>query len=237
MNSLPNPNNGLKEIEDIYANTVGQLEALSVEPQKDSELIEEQIKSINRNINRHRQEYYGGDGYRTVNVGFSGKDAGLLRKEYVPQAMKLYSESIKEILKKSGQMDEEQYIKEVAKLHYRFIQIHPFPDGNGRTARAISNMLLLEKNIPAIFTKVNKSEYINQMNAVRGLIDIKEYTEGLYTDHNICDEMEDKSAYKLEEFIGMKCLDKSELYADRNITAELPELSELPNLEDGKESR
>ena len=237
LNIIPNPNDGLEEIKDIYANTVGQLEALSVEPQRNPELIEEQIKNINRNINRHRQEYYAENGYRTVDVGFRGKDVGLLRQQYVPQAMKLYSEKLAGLLKESEQMSEEQYIKEVSKLHFRFVQIHPFPDGNGRTARAISNMLLLEKNIPATFTKMNKTEYINQMNAVRGLIDIKEYTEGLYTDHNICDEMEDKSAYKLEEFIGMKCLDKSELYADRNITAELPELSELPNLEDGKESR
>lgn len=235
LNIIPNPNDSLEEIKDIYANTVGQLEALSLEPQRDPELLEEQIKNINRNINRHRQEYYAANGYRTVDVGFRGKDVGLLRQQYVPKAMKLYSEKLAELLKESEQMSEEQYIKEVSKLHFRFVQIHPFPDGNGRTARAISNMLLLEKNIPATFTKMNKTEYINQMNTVRGLMDIKRYTEGLYTDHSICDEMEDKSTYKLEEFIGMKCLDKSELYADRNITAELPELAEVGEGESERE--
>ena len=236
MNSIENPNESLKELEDIYANIVGQLEAMSIITERDSRLLEDQIKSINRYINRHRGEYYGENGYRTIDVGFKGQKAGLLKTEFVPQAMKLYSESLLKLLEQADQMDEKQYIKEVAKLHFRFIQIHPFPDGNGRTGRAISNMLLLEKNIPAIFSKLNKTDYIRQMNTVRLLIDREKYIEGLYTDQNLCDEIEEESVYRLEEFIGIKCLNKPESdYGD--ITEELPELAGLPNLEDGEESR
>ena len=222
LNAIPNPNNGLKEIEDVYANLVGQLEALSVEPEMEPEKIEEQIKNINRNINRHRQEYYENSGYRNINVGLSGLDAGLLRKEHVPQAMQLYSEEIAKLLEQSKEIPEEQYIKEISKLHFRFIQIHPFPDGNGRTARAISNMLLLEKNMTAVFTKQNKDEYIKQMGGLRAGVANEEYIKGLYTDQAICDKFEEEKVYKLEEYIGMKCLGKSELYNDRNITEELP---------------
>lgn len=237
LNIIPNPNDSLKEIQDIYANTVGQLEALSIEPSRNPEILEEQIKNINRNINRHRQQYYGDNSYKNVPVGLAGKDAQFTSVEHVQKAMQLYSESIVKILEQSSEMSEEEYIKQVAKLHFRFIQIHPFPEGNGRTARAISNMLLLEKDMAAVFEKESKQEYIKDMDGLRRIVD-KKYIEGLYTDHSICDSLEsERDYYKLEEYIGMKCLDKSELYADRNITVDLRELPELSNLEDSEESR
>ena len=233
LNIIPNPNGNLEEIKDIYANVVGQLEALSVEPQRDPELLEEQIKKINRYINRHRQEYYGDGGYKTVDVGLGGKDVGFTRVQHVEQAMKLYSKSIITLLEQSEGMSEEEYIKEVTKLHFRFVQIHPFPEGNGRTARAISNMLLLEKGMSAVFKKEGKSEYLGDMKVFRGIVDT-EYIEALYTDHSICDSLENERDYhKLEEYIGMQCLGKTDLYRDRQITEELPELSELG--EDGRE--
>lgn len=237
LNIIPTPNDSLKEIQDIYANTVGQLEALSIEPSKTPEVLEEQIKNINRNINRHRQQYYGENSYKNVSVGLKGKNAQFTGVEHVQQAMQLYSQSVVKILEQSNEMSEEDYIKQVAKLHFRFIQIHPFPDGNGRTARAISNILLLEKGMAAVFEKKSKSEYLEDMKMLSSMVD-KDYIEALYTDHNICDTLEkERYYYKLEEYIGMKCLDKSELYADRNITVDLRELPELHNPEDVEESR
>lgn len=221
LNILPNPNDGLEEIKDIYANTVGQLEALSVEPQRNPELIEEQIKNINRNINRHRQKYYDIGGYKNVDVGLSGKDVGFTRVQHVEEAMRLYSESIAILLEQAEGMSEQEYIKKITKLHFRFVQIHPFPEGNGRTARAISNMLLLEKGLVAVFDKEDKTEYNRQMNRVRGVADTR-YLEGLYTDQAVCSELEEEYAYLLEEHIGIKCLNKEDLYKDRAITELLP---------------
>lgn len=222
LNVIPNPNDRLEEIEDIYANTVGQLEALSIEPQKEPQALEEQIKVINRYINRHRQEYYGENNYKKVDVGLGRQDVGFTRVEYVSKAMKLYSQKVVELLEREEELTEEEYIREVTKLHFRFIQIHPFPEGNGRTARAISNMLLLEKGMSAVFTKDSKPEYLNDMNGVRRIVD-KEYIEALYTDHSICDKLEkERDYYKLEEYIGIKCLNKSGLYKDRAITEQLP---------------
>ena len=217
---VPSANDGLKELKDIYANLVGTLQSLSIEPSRDPKLLEEQIKGINKNINRHRQEYYAENGYRTRDVGFDGKDVGLLRTEYVPKAMELYSQEMANLLETSYQMTEQEYIKEVAKLHFRFIQIHPFPDGNGRTARAISNMLLLEKNNVAIFPKQNRPEYISDMNGLHYYAN-EQYMRGLYTDQSICSGIEEEKVYKLEEYIGIKCIDKEDLYKDRYITEEL----------------
>ena len=49
------------------------------------------------------------------------------------------------------------YIKSVVRIHHRMTIIHPFKDGNGRTSRSFSNMLLLRKKLPPIFFQ-NKSK-------------------------------------------------------------------------------
>jgi Fic family protein len=58
-------------------------------------------------------------------------------------------------------------------LHYRYINIHPFDDGNGRIARIIMNFSLMKQGFPPIIIKTNeKKKYIAALNqADRG--DIK----------------------------------------------------------------
>lgn len=220
LQTIENPNDKLKEVEKIYANLTGELEALSTDFNKEPKDIEEEIKKINKTLNRGRKEYYKENGYRNINVSFGKEDVGLLRKQYVPDAMKLYSEEVCELVKNADNMDEQEYIKEVAKLHFRFIQIHPFPDGNGRTGRAISNVILSKKNLCAVFNKAEKNEYINGLDFNRTSVNrmSENYAEALHTDPKLCNELEEKYVYKLEEFIGINLLGKDDLYKDRNIT-------------------
>ena len=48
-----------------------------------------------------------------------------------------------------------------AQVHLRFVTIHPFIDGNGRTARLLMNLLLIKEGYPitTIYNK-NRTEYI-----------------------------------------------------------------------------
>ena len=47
-------------------------------------------------------------------------------------------------------------------IHTQTAKIHPFADGNGRTARLLLNKVLWENNIPTLFVyKENKKDYIN----------------------------------------------------------------------------
>lgn len=63
----------------------------------------------------------------------------------------------------------ETFIKECLKLKCRLIQIHPFPDGNGRTIRCFINKLFEMAGIPPVYiSKQEKEEYRNAMNKVLG---------------------------------------------------------------------
>jgi len=48
-----------------------------------------------------------------------------------------------------------------ALVHLKFVSIHPFIDGNGRTARLLMNLILLQNGYPPAIIKVsNRAEYI-----------------------------------------------------------------------------
>ncbi len=225
LNIIKNPNEKLDELQKIFANAEEQLEALGMEMPNEPEQIEEAIKALNRPVvSKENEKYFGENGYRNVNVGLGNRDVGFLRKEQVPQAMKLYSQSISDFVQSSDELTDEEYVSKVARLQFRFTRIHPFPDGNGRTARAISNILLLRRNLCAVFDKRTKQEYSKQISGIFN--DYEEYNEALCTNQSACDKIESQNIYRLEEYIGINCLNRTDLFEDRNITSELSEVKQ-----------
>jgi Fic family protein len=55
------------------------------------------------------------------------------------------------------------------RLHFRFVSIHPFVDGNGRASRLLMNYILAYFNLPVFFVfKENRTAYINALETARG---------------------------------------------------------------------
>jgi Fic family protein len=63
-----------------------------------------------------------------------------------------------------------------ALAHYKLVTIHPFVDGNGRTARLFMNLLLLQCGYPlAIIKKEKRAEYIAAIECARQKEDMNEF--------------------------------------------------------------
>lgn len=71
---------------------------------------------------------------------------------------------------------EENPVKIAADLHYKFVSIHPFIDGNGRTARLLMNLVLAIHGYPmAVIKNEDRSEYLHALETAQTKNNMDEY--------------------------------------------------------------
>jgi Fic family protein len=98
--------------------------------------------------------------YRSVAVRMAGSMVVLPNAQKVPRLM---SDLIEWLQQAAGNP-----LAIAAEAHYRLVSIHPFVDGNGRTARLLMNLLLMQSGYPpAIIRKEDRLQYINSLEAGR----------------------------------------------------------------------
>jgi Fic family protein len=97
--------------------------------------------------------------YREEPVGVFGK-SGLIylaiEPEYVRKEMKTFFDDITKLL--SENLNEKEVFYHASLIHLIFAHIHPFMDGNGRTARLIEKWFIAEK-LGKDFWKIPSEEY------------------------------------------------------------------------------
>lgn len=92
--------------------------------------------------------------YRAVQVRITGADYLPPQAFEVPSLMEVFMEWLKRNWQKMNPI-------ELASLsHFKLVHIHPFIDGNGRTARLLMNLILMKKGYPpAIILKTDRKKY------------------------------------------------------------------------------
>lgn len=94
--------------------------------------------------------------YRNVRVRIFGSDAILPNPVKVPYLMEAFTQKL------DSRKDD---VLKALEAHYKLVEIHPFIDGNGRTARLLMNLILLRaKILPLIVTPRERKRYISAIN-------------------------------------------------------------------------
>lgn len=112
-------------------------------------LSEWDMKCIHQLILKNIDNKNGGV-YRGVNVMVSGAE------HIPPDYLHIQAEMEKFISWCAGEGRDLHPVERAAKIHGEFVKIHPFVDGNGRTARLLMNLELMKSGFPPVILPVEK---------------------------------------------------------------------------------
>lgn len=93
--------------------------------------------------------------------------------DFVPPAARLVASLMNEFVEwlneiMSTNNGETHPVQIAALAHYKFVYIHPFYDGNGRTARLLMNLILMKSGYPPVIIRKEERlqyyEYLEQAN-------------------------------------------------------------------------
>lgn len=113
----------------------------------------------------HRLFFHRIDGeqaghYRDVRVFISGSETVFPAAENVPSLMSDFA--------RDYAVSSEHPVVHAARVHQRFVDIHPFVDGNGRTARLLMNILLIQAGYPiTIIPPILRTAYLSALESAR----------------------------------------------------------------------
>lgn len=100
--------------------------------------------------------------YRTYQVIITGTEYLPPTADEVPQLMKEF------VTELNGKKDSLHPVMLAAFAHRRLVDIHPFTDGNGRTARLLMNLILVNKGYQIVsIPPILRMEYIGALQAVQ----------------------------------------------------------------------
>ena len=107
---------------------------------------------------------------RDIDVFITGSDKSLPTFNEVPELLNKF------IFDYNNIKDKGHVIQLASYAHLNLVEIHPFVDGNGRTARLLMNLIFLNKGYQiAIIPPVLRSEYINAIKKALKFNDIEPF--------------------------------------------------------------
>lgn len=125
------------------------------------QLSEKDILEIHATLLKGIDDQNAGS-YRSIAVRISGSNTILPNHAKVPRLMEEFMVWL--------HVQEDKHPAELAsEAHYRLVSIHPFTDGNGRTARLLMNLLLMQQGYPpALIRKQDRLTYLSALEQAQG---------------------------------------------------------------------
>jgi len=144
---------------------------LELSAQKE-DITEDDILKIHKEVLKGIDEEYAGR-YRSVRVRISGSTVIMPNPLKVPDLM---AEFVKYINSKAISVPEM-----ALEVHFRFVSIHPFIDGNGRVGRLLMNLILLKGGYwPIIIRPRDRKQYINSIEKGQLTEDLSKYNAFMF---------------------------------------------------------
>ena len=124
-----------------------------VERDKKNTISERLIRSLNQIVMQDIDKEWAGK-YRNSSVTIGGADHKSPEATDVPVLMKKLIDWVSSNKKKMNPVEYASF------LHHKLVHIHPFFDGNGRTTRLVTNIILMQAGFPlAIVLKNDRKKY------------------------------------------------------------------------------
>jgi len=126
-------------------------------------LTERHTRELHRLFYRRIDEENAGR-YRTVRVFITGS-------KHIPPPATLVPTRIHSLFRSASSKRKQLHpVDSAAWFHFRLVNIHPFIDGNGRTARLAMNVALLQDGYPlVIIPPILRREYIDTLEQCHGM--------------------------------------------------------------------
>jgi len=137
-------------------------------------ISEDDIKRIHKMILSGIDDDWAGK-YRMTDVFIRGADVEPPPPHHVPFKMR-------DLVGWLELQQETHPAKIAADLHFRFVAIHPFIDGNGRTARLLMNLVLMQNGFPlAIIKMEDRNKYIDAINEATVTGDLTDFYQVIFS--------------------------------------------------------
>lgn len=131
----------------------------------DKKITENIVLDIHKKLLSGIDDYNAGF-YRNCPVRILGSRVILPNPIKVPDLMKEFFEKFDSI----------KSVEDIIEIHLDFVSIHPFSDGNGRCARLLMNLLLMQNGFcPIIIRPRDRKRYINSIEKAQLTGEIEDY--------------------------------------------------------------
>lgn len=180
------------------------------------ELTEREIKNLHSLVTKDVEGINSG-AYRNVDVYINGS-------KHTPPSNVIVFEKMQQLMLWYNNEGKNYHpVEKAAILHGKFVTIHPFIDGNGRTARLLLNFELMKNDYPPIIIEIeDREKYFDALEAGNLSNNWDLFTEFI---KEKCEERIDyMNEFKVEELKSQKWIELKE--SEKNILEIIEEMKE-----------